>query len=476
MRRKLVPAFLELWSRGVLNEECLIVGVGRRLFESDAFRVFLGEAMNEEQRAILWRIPLRYFMGDITSIDGLQGLRVLLEKHEPRSCMGRMFYLATSYTYFPTIVAALAREGLNELRCGWTRVLFEKPFGQSFASAGELESGVHKVFSEDAIYRIDHYLAKEGARLFLAAKESCLALRKILSRAYVSRIEIIADESIGVGDRLAYYQTSGAVKDMIQSHLLQLAALVISEPATWSAEAIHRAKLRSLRSLKLGDHSTHLLGQYASFAQETGIQGVEKEGVETYARLTLQSTLPSWSGVPIIVRSGKKLSQKRTEIIIHFRPGNEGAGELHLQFHPIPHIEDFETERISDSRGAQKSKISDEPQSPLSNRFENPRRTSKLESYSKLSIEFTFTHKIPPALQSAADEVAVFARSWKPCHESEDGYSFLLEQAIAGDKRWFVTQQELEVCWQIVEEFERMRLKIPLKVHADGSEAEAIGV
>src|SRR3989338_1659906 len=210
MRRKLVPAFFELWNQGVLNEDCLIVGVGRRSFNDVTFRAFLSECLEAEQRTIFEHLNIRYFTGDITTIEGMSGMRQFLELHEKKECMGRLFYLATSYIFFPTIVSALAREGLHELRCGWTRLAFEKPFGQSLSSAGTLESGIHKTFPEDVIYRIDHYLAKEGARLLLAAKESCPALRKVLSRAYVSEIQIVAEETVGVGERIAYYNESGA--------------------------------------------------------------------------------------------------------------------------------------------------------------------------------------------------------------------------------------------------------------------------
>ena len=426
MRRKLVPSFLRLWKQGILNENCLIVGVGRRPFDDVSYRAFLGENLNEEERVALEKIPIRYLTGDITNLDGMTGLHAFLARHEKKECMGRFFYLATGYTFFPTIVSALQREQLNELRCGWTRIAFEKPFGQSLASAGTLESGVHKVFSDDLIYRIDHYIAKDGARLLLSAKESCPALRKILSCAYVSHIEIIADENIGIGERIAYYNESGALKDMVQSHLLQLVALVIGEPATWSAEAVHRAKLRVLKSLSPAQAEKQLLGQYQSYASEAGSHHLSGSAVETYARVVLQSSLPSWNGVPIILRTGKSLPEKKTEIRIKFRVCIGQSAELSIFLYPLP------------------------------------------------KINFSSEGSVSPVLQAAADEIAVLMRNWQSPANSDDGYSFLLERAIAGDQRWFVKQKEIEACWLLIEELERLRSLIPLLIYPDGSNPETL--
>ncbi len=426
MRRKLVLSFLRLWKQGILNENCLIVGVGRRPFDDAAYRLFLSEHLNDKERTTLEQISIKYFTGDITSIEGMTGLHAFLARYEKKECMGRIMYLATGYTFFPTIVAALQREQLHELRCGWTRVAFEKPFGQSLASAGTLESGVHKVFPEDSIYRIDHYIAKDGARLLLSAKESCPALRKILSCAYVSQIEIIADENIGVGERIAYYNESGALKDMVQSHLLQLAALVIGEPATWSAEAIHRAKLKVLSSLNPVSGEKQLLGQYQSYASEAGSHHLSGSTVETYARIILQSSLPSWNGVPIILRTGKNLPEKKTEIRIKLRVSVGQSAELSIFLYPVP--------------------------------------TAQLNSEGDVS----------PVLRAAADELTVFLRSWQNNSGSDDGYSFLLERVVTGDQRWFVKQKEIEACWLLIEEIERLRSRIPFLVYPDKSDPETL--
>ena len=426
MRRKLVPSFLRLWKDGTLNENCLIVGVGRRPFDDKAYSAFLYENLNDEERSALEKISIKYFTGDITNREGMTGLHAFLARHEKKECMGRFFYLATGYIFFPTIVSALQKEQLHELRCGWTRVAFEKPFGQNLASAGTLESGVHKVFTDDSIYRIDHYMVKDGARLLLSAKESCSALRKILSCAYVSQIEIIAEETIGVGERIAYYNESGALKDMVQSHLLQLAALVIGEPATWSAEAVHRAKLRVLKSLSPAQAEKQIFGQYQSYASEAGKYHLSGSTTETYARVVLQSSLPSWNGVPIILRTGKNMPEKKTVIRIKFRVNSGQSADLSIFLHPLP------------------------------------------------KINFTSEGTVSQALQSVADEINVLMRNWQPPIESDDGYSFLLERVIAGDQRWFVKQKEIEACWLLIEEIERQRQIIPLLIYPNGTNPETL--
>ncbi len=426
MRRKLVPALIDLWKQGILHESCLIVGVGRRPFDDSGFQGFLAEALDAEAQEILPQLPIRYFTGDITRVEGLAGLAAFLKQHEPKECMGRLFYLATSYTFFPTIVSGIAREGLHELRCGWTRVAFEKPFGHSLASAGELEQGVRQVFPEGAVYRIDHYLAKEGARLFLAAKESCPSLRRILSRAYVSSVKVRADESLGVGERIAYYQESGALKDMVQSHLLQLIALVLSEPATWTASALHRERVRVLQSLRVEQPGEHLLGQYRSYGAEAVKHQVARTSTETYARIRLQSMLPSWSGVPLTLQTGKKMPKKRTEITIYFRTGTESSAYLRVCLHPAP------------------------------------------------LLQMACEGAVSPLFQAAQEELGAFVRTFPHAMLHDDGYSFLLAQALAGDERWFVQPREIEACWLLIESLASIRPSIRFVEYADGSDPESL--
>jgi glucose-6-phosphate 1-dehydrogenase len=246
-----------------------------------------------------------------------------------------LYYLATPPEFDSAIVENLDRAGLitqNAAGHAWTRVIFEKPFGRDLDSAIELNHAIHQHLREDQIYRIDHYLGKETVQNIMAVRFANGILEPLWSRNYVSNIQITAAESLGVETRASYYETSGALRDMIQSHLLQVLSLVAMEPpVSRSSKAIHDEKVKVLQAMDriTGDavDSQTVRGQYSAgwvagesvpgYREEAGVSPVS--GTETFAALKLHVDSWRWGGVPIYLRTGKRLPRRATEVALIFK-------------------------------------------------------------------------------------------------------------------------------------------------------------
>ena len=321
-----------------------VVGVARREKEHEDYRAEMRDAVQRfadtEVVPAVWdgfADGLYFSQAQFQDQAAYRDLKACLDAVEKeRGTAGNvLYYLATPPEFDATIVENLDHAGLitrNAAECPWTRVIFEKPFGRDIESATKLNAAIHQHLREDQIYRIDHYLGKETVQNILAIRFANGILEPLWNRNYVSNIQITAAESIGVENRASYYETSGALRDMVQSHLLQVFSLVAMEPpVSWSAKAIHDEKVKVLQAMdRVGGDDVQRLavrGQYGrgwvggqqvpGYREEQGVS--PESNTETYAALKLHVDSWRWAGVPIYIRTGKRLPRRATEVALTFK-------------------------------------------------------------------------------------------------------------------------------------------------------------
>lgn len=326
-KRKLLPALYRLAYDRRLPESFSIIGNSRTPMSDDAFREKMRESVEEfsEDTKIdndLWTRFARnihYVAGDMKD-PALYS--TLASKTAETRQQNVLFYLSTQPSYYETVVTGL-REGRLNLSGGhgWRRIIVEKPFGHDLASAGALNAHLHNVFPEEETYRIDHYLGKETVQNILAFRFGNGIFEPLWNRRYVNHVQITAAESIGVEGRGAYYQEAGALRDMIQNHLLQVMATIAMEPpAVFESGQVRDERAKLLRSIRIPKAEDvpriAVAGQYAGFRQEPGVD--PQAQTDTYAAATFYVDNWRWAGVPFFIRSGKKLPKRVTDIAIQF--------------------------------------------------------------------------------------------------------------------------------------------------------------
>ncbi|MBN2480880.1 MAG: glucose-6-phosphate dehydrogenase, partial [Bacteroidales bacterium] len=341
-RRKLIPALFELYVQKLLPGKFAILGVSRTPYSDDEFRLTVKKALSEHvnggdhiKRTGDFIRLVQYLSvetSDPGSYDQVRSRIGMLDEeyHLNGNCI---FYLATPPDLYKTIAHNLSLAGLSTGTAGWRRIIIEKPFGYDFASARHLNQQLLKCFTEDQIYRIDHYLGKESVQNVMVTRFSNGIFEPLWNRNYVNHIEITSAENLGVGTRGGYYDHAGALRDMIQNHLLQLVTLVAMEPPTRiSSHAIRNETLKVLQSVRpfsKRDATGHVIrGQYmesvvrgekySAYRDEPGISRDSR--TETYVALRLYIDNWRWGNVPFYIRTGKRMPTRVTEIVVHFRP------------------------------------------------------------------------------------------------------------------------------------------------------------
>jgi glucose-6-phosphate 1-dehydrogenase len=334
-RRKLIPALWSLYQGRTLPEPFSIIAVARSELTNDAFRAKMREAVADFARvqppteAVWERFAscLSYVPGDPNDPALYQRLSRALEGHPKR-----LFYCATPPSLYPAIVTHLGESGLSRDRGGWTRIIIEKPFGRDLESAQALNALITAYFREQQVYRIDHYLGKETVQNILVFRFANGIFEPLWNRQHVDHVEITVGETIGVATRGPYYEEAGALRDMVQNHMLQLLCLIAMEPpVTFDADPVRDEKNKVMRALKPIDPASvdevAVRGQYGpGWVESERVPGYRKErGVqpdsptETYAALEVFVDNWRWAGVPFYLRTGKRLARRVSEIAIQFK-------------------------------------------------------------------------------------------------------------------------------------------------------------
>jgi len=340
--RKLLPALYDLALEHPLPAGFSVVGFARRPYSDEEFREQALESINQycRQKPVnpqIWESfasGIRYLQADFNDVRGYEKLGTLLNTiDQQRGTSGnRIFYLSTPPSQYPEIIHNLGVVGLNKNRKGWTRIIIEKPFGHDLASARELNRQVAKVFKEEQVYRIDHYLGKETVQNILVFRLANGIFEPVWNRRYVDHVQITVAENIGVEGRGAYYEESGAIRDMVQNHAMQLLSLVAMEPPiTLDADAVRDEKvkvLHALQPLNGQDVTTHMIRaqygpgwvggqQVVGYREERGVSPAST--TETYVAMKVFIDSWRWAGVPFYLRTGKHLPKRVTEIAIQFK-------------------------------------------------------------------------------------------------------------------------------------------------------------
>jgi glucose-6-phosphate 1-dehydrogenase len=335
-KRKLLPALFHLEEQGLLPEEFTIVGVARRDLKSsfaadmkDGILKFGG--VKETDRSIDEFIEkVDYHAMNFDDDAGYTDLKAQLEKidNERGTKGNRLFYLAVAPEYFSDIINRLGKHGMAHPEKGYARVIIEKPFGHDLESAKELNDEVNKVFGEEQIFRIDHYLGKETVQNILVFRFANGIFEPIWNRNYIDHIQITAAESIGIEGRGPFYEKAGALRDVVQNHVMELLSFVAMEPpVSFEASSVRGEKVKVWRAIKPISIDNTVRGQYAlGTVDGQQVQGYREEdrvdpnsSTETFAALKLEIENWRWAGVPIYLRAGKRLEKRVTEITIQFR-------------------------------------------------------------------------------------------------------------------------------------------------------------
>jgi glucose-6-phosphate 1-dehydrogenase len=427
-RRKLIPAVARLARHKRLPPNFAIVGVARTPMTDEEFRhKALGDNGHDLPQL---SDGFRYVAGGYDDPATYERLReVLTDLDETRGTEGnRMFYLSTPPQAFPMVVNGLAGAGLNRPKRGaFARVVIEKPYGHDERSARDLDATVHSAFDESQVFRIDHYLGKDTVQNVLALRFANAIFQPIWDRTWVDHVQITVAETLGVGTRGSFYESAGAMRDIVQNHVLQVLALALMEPpASFSAEAVRNEKVKLLQAIRLPTNrdidDLAVRGQYTrggsrddlmpGYREEPGVDPLSR--TETYAAMRLDVDNWRWAGVPFYVRTGKRLPSRVTEVV--------------LQFQRPPHLP-IAAEQLTEL----------EPDALV------------LRIQPDEGISLRFGAKVPGHSFRVRSASMDFSYGATFQEESPEAYERLLLDALIGDATLFIRADEVEQAWRIVD-------------------------
>ena len=448
-QRKLMPALFNLACKKRLPEGIRIVGFARSPQSREQFCELvwkgaqeIGELAVRKDEWDWFAQYLSYVHGDLGKPEDFLRLKERLEELEGgEQPANRLFYLAIAPQLYETAIMNLGAAGLAAEENGWRRVVIEKPYGKDLASARALNQVVHRVFDERRVYRIDHYLGKETVQNLLAFRFANSIFEPVWNRNYVDNVQITVAETVPVGDRGAFYDQSGVVRDMVQNHLLQLLTLVAMEPPSVAdAESLRNKKVEVLRAIRRWEPEETVqhavFGQYRGYLKEKGVS--PDSTVPTYTAVRLFVDNWRWRGVPFYLRTGKAMAEKVSEIIIQFQ------NPPHLIF-SLGSCQDLTSNILG---------LCLQPDE---------------------GVHLEFAVKVPGegmCMQPMTMEFH-YETSFKQ-QELSDAYERLLEDALESDSRLFIRNDHIEEAWRVVDPLLRAREELqatPLHIYEPGSES-----
>lgn len=451
-KRKIYPALYNLFVDQKMPQSISIIGLGRREMSDAEFQVHVEQSVTTFSRRLVhdrfkmeeFLDAFRYSALDVTNIEGYRKLLNLVERREEELHIpeNRMFYLSVAPEFFDIIALNIKESGLGSAQ-GWKRLIIEKPFGHDLKSARDLNAKLSKAFEEDEIYRIDHYLGKPMVQNLEALEFANPVLQALWNNQYIANVQITASETVGLEGRAGYYDQAGAIRDMVQNHMLQMLMMTAMHlPKRISAKDIREGKrkvMESLRPLKKEDVGLHVIrGQYSSgeihgqpvvgYTDEPGIEASSQNDTFVAARLWIDS--PFWSGVPFYIRTGKRMKGKSTRIVIEFK---DSLKDLYMN----------KNEKVAPNLLIME--INPNENISLQLNSKNPLNNGKMEP---VRVNFSAEQKGVP-----------------------EAYERLIFDAFRGDSTFFAHWKEVELSWEwvqpILEAFEENLL--PLCSYQAGS-------
>ena len=335
-QRKLLPALYHLMAHNLLAEGTRIIGTSRKALSAetllDKVELCVLEAQEECDPAGLQKLhdALQLVQLDPTQSKDYRKLSQIMDQFDSEEKRDRLMYMAIPPNAYTPIIRQLGTHKLNDER---TRLLIEKPFGHDVKSAQELIQITNEHFDESQIYRVDHYLAKETAQNLLTFRLHNPIFTPLWNSEHIEKIHIRATEAIGIENRISFYEQTGALRDIIQSHLMQLMAIIMmDQPASGTSENIHEGKLAFLKSIMPANPANVIRAQYVGYGEE--VNNLDSR-TETYARMELHSQLNRWQDTRIILETGKALKEKVTEVIVQFKhPHEKRRNQLRFKLQP----------------------------------------------------------------------------------------------------------------------------------------------
>jgi glucose-6-phosphate 1-dehydrogenase len=435
-KRKVIPAMYDLATHKALGSRYAIVGFSRTAMTDESFRSTIGEAAKTISEVgpidpTQWNEfagNLYYSQGDYGKPESFAALAKRLKELSEAKQLGsnRLFYISTPPEVYPDIVEQIGKAGLNKPDSpdSWVRIIIEKPFGRDLASAVDLNHKVLSVFDENQVYRIDHYLGKDTVQNLLVLRFGNGIFEPLWNRNYVDHIQITAGETLGVERRGGFYETTGALRDMIQSHVLQLTSLcAVEPPASFGATAVRNEKLKVLQSIRpfnpemmaqsvvRGQYSAGNIGgkDVPGYRQEQGVDPHSRTETFVSAKVLIDNW--RWAGVPFYLRTGKRLAKRSTEIVIEFKCA--------------PHM-------VFRDKGIQPNRLvlNIQPDEGISVSFGAKRPGTEM-NIGNVTMKFSYEEG--------------FGKSTRPA------YATLLNDCVRGDATLFDSGENVEAAWSLVD-------------------------
>jgi glucose-6-phosphate 1-dehydrogenase len=398
-KRKLLPALLDLFDEGILDSNTKIYGTSRRQLSQDEILEPIDLSLFDQATIDNFKISLQIVQLDPENGEDYDKLKASLDNDDGDKKRLRLFYMSLPFSAYEPIVKHLGDHGFNDDR---SRLLVEKPFGHDLASAKQSIESAHQVFPEDQIYRIDHYLAKQMSQNIIKFRKLNPQFDELWDAQSIDSVSVTQHEIIGIEGRVESYEQTGALRDVIQNHLMQILAIILMDsPDNESSEALHQAKLNFLKTVIPVKTEESMRAQYEGYKDEVSNSS---SGTETFARVTLHSSLDKWQDVNLVLEHGKCMPSAYAEVKVNFKNEDNQASKLVFSIQPDESITKTTT-------------------------FKQPGSEDKVE---KTEYDLEFKDDGNKA-------------------KSYGGYEKVILDAISGDQTLFASDDEVITSWEILE-------------------------